>query len=179
MPGGKAPLLGAIGWPRKLNAADPKLLLKWVRRGHPAPVEEELSRHCERISEALGHYFGYRESTPQLTQTERNRVLEKMRRGELSPDKADVNSRAIHYTGHKPRGGRRPDQLLVDLIRELAPIWQTVTGRSPHTKDHIKGERPFYSWVVELFEACKEPPPKQGSVSDILDLTKPPKIRRL
>jgi hypothetical protein len=181
MPPGKAVLTGAQGFNRS------RTLPRWVgnlnslleRRhpNHPAPKPKELSRLRQQVREALGRYFGFR-STPLLTQTKRRRVLEKIRRGELSPDKADVNTRAIYYTGREPRGPRLPDPLLLFLIPELGEVYRKVTGRSPRTIRTIypdEGGFPFYRWVVGLFETCREKPPTYGSVRDILRQTKPQK----
>lgn len=98
MPRGKAPIRGAIGWPRKLppSVGDPQLLLKWKRSDHPKPPPEELFRLCKQASEALGRYFGFQASTPLLTETKRGTQLRKGKRGDLSPLDLDVNTRAIY-----------------------------------------------------------------------------------
>jgi hypothetical protein len=115
MPGGKAAISGAIGWPRRLpdTVGDPQSLLKWKRQGHHEPSSAELSALCQQAREALGRYLAFRASTPTPTKTQQDRLLKKARRGDLHPLKLDVNTRAIFYRGRPAPGGWRwPDPLL-------------------------------------------------------------------
>ena len=171
MPGGKASIVGAVGWPRKLpeTVGDPQLLLKWNREGHPEPSSAELSALCQQSRETLGIYLGFRASTLLPTKTQQNRLLRNARRGDLDPLKLDVNTRAILYRGRPAPGGRRwPDPLLFYPIIELSKIWETATGRSPRTRDPENGEFPFFDWVASLFEACGQKVPAQHIVRGML-----------
>ena len=179
MPKGKAPIKGAIGWPKKLpvNVADPQSLLKWKLPGHSEPSPDEISLLCEQTREALGRYLGFRDSTPLRTSTERSSLLHKVKRGDLSASALDVNTRQILYDGREPRGRHLPDPLLPDLATELSTIWETVTGRSPRTRDPEGGEFPFYDWIVDMFTACGQPLPSEHGIRDILATLKPKKSR--
>jgi hypothetical protein len=179
VPGGKAPIKGAIGWPKRLsaNVVDPQSLLKWILPGHSEPSPDEISRLCEQAREALGRYLGFRASTPLRTSTERRSLLHKAKRGDLSASALDVNTRQILYDGREPRGRHRPDPLLLDLVTELSRIWQTVTGRSPRTRDPEGGEFPFYDWIVDVFTACGQRRPPERRIRDILALPRPKKSR--
>jgi hypothetical protein len=179
VPKGKAPIKGAIGWPKKLpaNVVAPQSLLKWKLPGHSEPSPDEISLLCERAREALGRYLGFRDSTPLRTSTERSSLLHKVKRGDLSASALDVNTRQILYDGREPRGRHLPDPLLPDLVTELSTIWETVTGRSPRTRDPEGGEFPFYDWIVDMFTACGQPPPSEHGVRDILATRKPKKSR--
>ena len=179
MPGGKAPIKGAIGWPKRLcaNVVDPQSLLKWILPGHSEPSPDNILFLCEQARDALGSYFGYRASTRLLTLTQRRSRLRKAKQGDLSASALDVNTRQILYDGQEPRGRHWPDPLLPDLVTELSRIWQTVTGRSPRTRDPEGGEFPFYDWIVDMFRACDQPPPSEHGVRDILALPRSKKSR--
>lgn len=84
------------------------------------------------------------------------------------------------YTLQKWTDGRRhwPNPLLVNLVLDLAPIWQQLTGFSPRTVDPEIGEHHFAEWINKLFEPVREqqreknatplPPVTRGAVEDIL-----------
>lgn len=71
-----------------------------------------------------------------------------------------------------------PNPLMVNLVRNLAPEWQKLTGYSPRTVDPEIGEHPFAEWINKLLEPVREqqrvrnktplPPVTRGSVEDIL-----------
>jgi len=187
MPGGKAPIVGAIAWchERTLPAevGEPESLLKWRRSKHPGPTAEELRQCRQQIREELARYFAFKNSTPLLTETERERQIRRTRDNPEELRNLDVNSRVIadrrkrwrkydpKYEHYKPRGRRFPDPLLVFLIHDLVPIWKEVTGRLPGTREieHPKqGEFPFYEWIADLFQGCGKDPPKEGAIRDIL-----------
>jgi hypothetical protein len=132
---------------------------------------------CQQAREALGRYLGFRAGTPLLTETQRGRLLKKARRGDLHAHKLDVNTRAILYRGRPARGRRWPDPLLPDLIAELSNIWQKATGRSPRTRDPENGEFPFCDWVASLLKACKQEPPSERIIRDMLARPKLKKSR--
>ena len=186
MPGGKAPIVGAIGWPKRLPYNVGLLQLqKWSSiRGHEKPSSEEFARLDQQIRDALGRYFGFRSGTPLLTQTERDKRI--ARAEKIGTPEAlqalDVNSRAVVYrrlsrgdSSYMPRGRRWRDPLLVDLVNELGRIWKAATGRSPRTIDPDRGEYPFYDWLADLFVACDEEAPREGAIIDILARPKPKK----
>src|SRR5262245_38639587 len=101
MAGGKAPIIGAIGWPKRLpDNVDLLQLRKWSPiRGYERPSSEELVGLDQQVREALGRYIGFKSGTPLLTQTERNKRIAralKIRTPEAL-QALDVNSRAIVY----------------------------------------------------------------------------------
>jgi hypothetical protein len=188
MPGGKAPIIGAIGWPKRLPDNVELLQLgKWSPiRGHLQPSSEELARLDQQVREAVGRYFGFKSGTLLLTQTERDkRIAQALKIGTPEALQAlDVNSRAIVYrrlsrrdSSYVPRGRRWRDPLLVDLVNELATIWKALTGRSPRTIDPDGGEYPFYDWLADLFAICHkdDKAPSRGTIIDILAQPKPKK----
>ena len=180
MPKGKAPIRGAIGWPKKVpeDVVDIQSLhSKWKLPGHSEPSSDQILLLGEQAREALGSYIGFRASTPLRTSTERRSLLRKAERGHLSQSALDVNTRAILYTGREPSGRHWPDPLLPDLVTQLSRIWKTITGRSPRTRDPETGEFPFYDWIVDMFKACDQPPPSEHGIRYILARPKPKKSR--
>ena len=180
MPKGKAPIRGAIGWPKKLavNVVDIQSLhSKWKLPGHSEPSSDQILLLSGQATQALGNYIGFRASTPLLTSTQRRILLRKANRGDLSASALDVNTRAILYTGREPSGRHWPDPLLPDLVTQLSRIWETITGRSPRTRDPETGEFPFYDWIVDMVALCDQPPPPEHRVRDILVVPKPKKTR--
>jgi hypothetical protein len=178
MPKGKAPIGGAIGWPKKLadNVVDLQSLYgKWKLPGHSEPSSDQILLLSEQARQALGSYIGFRASTPLLTSTQRRTLLRKAKRGDLNAFALDVNTRAILYTGREPPGRHWPDPLLPDLVTRLSRIWETITGRSSRTRDPETGEFPFYDWIVDMFGLCGQPPPPEHRVRDILVEPKPKK----
>jgi hypothetical protein len=180
MPRGKAAIVGAIGWSHAQvlpeTVGDLQLLLRWKRPQHRGPSSEESERLRDRVREVLGSYFGYKASTPLLTETERRKLIRMTQRGKIHPEALDVNTRAIVYRRQRhgdscePRGRGWVDPLLVDPVNELARIWETATGRSPRTRDSVdpKSAFPCHDWIVELFEARGKQPPAEGTIRDIL-----------
>jgi hypothetical protein len=182
MPRGKAAIVGAIGWSHARvlpeTVGDPQLLLRWKLPQHRGPTSEESEGLREQIRDVLGSYFGYKASTPLLTETERRKLISMTQRGKIHPEVLDVNTRAIIYRrqrhGHsyEPRGRVWVDPLLVDPVNELARIWETATGRSPRTRDSLDLESRtgfyFYDWMAQLFKACGKQPPAKGTIRDIL-----------
>ena len=70
------------------------------------------------------------------------------------------------------------DPLLVNLVLDLVPVWQQLTGFSPRTVDTDIGEHPFVEWLNRLFDPVRErqevknetplPLVTRGAVEDIL-----------
>src|SRR5262245_53527205 len=147
MPRGKAAIVGAIGWSHARllpeTVGDPQVLLRWKLPQHRGPTSEESERMRERIHDLLGSYFGYKATTPLLTETQRRQLIRMTQRGKIRPETLDVNTRAIidrrqrHGHLYEPRGQGWVDPLLVDPVNELARIWKTTTGRSPRTRDSV------------------------------------------
>ena len=182
MPTGKSAIVGAIGWSHARvlpeTVGDLQSLLGWKRPQHRGPTPEESERLRERIRGALGSYFGYKATTPLLTETQRRKRIRMTQRGKIRPEALDLNTRAIidrrqrNGDAYEPHGRGWVDPLLVDPVNELARIWETATGRSPRTRDSLdlksRNGFPFHDWIVELFEACGKQPPAEGTIRDIL-----------
>ena len=70
------------------------------------------------------------------------------------------------------------DPLMVNLVLDLAVIWQKLTGFSPRTVDTEIGDHAFAEWMNQLFESVRiqqkqlkmlpQPPVTRGAVEDIL-----------
>src|SRR5262245_27535289 len=101
MPKGKAAIVGAIGWSHARvlpeTVGDLQLLLRWKLPQHRGPTAEESERLREQIRDVLGSYFGYKASTPLLTETERRKLISMTQRGKIHPEVLDVNTRAMVY----------------------------------------------------------------------------------
>ncbi len=68
-----------------------------------------------------------------------------------------------------------PDPPLTRLVRELTPIWRSVTETSPYPKtDHRHGEKvcPFADWMAELIKEAGLRPPPQNTVARLVRLQK-------
>ena len=68
-----------------------------------------------------------------------------------------------------------PDPPLTRLVRQLTPIWSSVTGTSPYPKTvHRYGEKvcPFADWMAELIKAAGLRPPPENTVARLVRLQK-------
>lgn len=92
-------------------------------------------------------------------------------RGLSSDDLAAVNVLAkIDVNKVVPSRGH-PDPPLERLVRELTPIWSSVTETSPYPKtDHRYGNKvcPFATWLSKLIEAAGLYPPPENTIPLII-----------
>ena len=81
---------------------------------------------------------------------------------------AEVNVEAV-----VPKSGH-PDPPLTCLVRDLSPIWSSVTGTSSYPKNNREGKKvsPLAKWIGELISAAGLHPPPENTVSRLVRLQK-------
>ena len=139
---------------------------KWLDR-----LSDALSVRVNRVNLLAGLHFAMRRQNIDIF-----KLRSRIDRGTFSLDddlpavkalaKIDVKT-VVPPAGH-------PDPPLVDLVTELMPVWQCVTGTSPYPKNDRYGHKvcPFSKWVTDLIIAAGLHPPPENTVARLVRLQK-------